>query len=194
MWMWITYWILSDSVPNNGKSIFRSLYLCKGNNDRKTFQVLWVSDFLFATKMLTLTLKQIHESIFTCNTKWFVIYSTPKCHIWRINTPSFKDYERLGYQQVLSNMLKYFNANLFKKVVKEDILCSFSGHNCILSLYCDMSPCFNVQKALYFSHTAYAEEPLFTLCLKPEPSLLWLVSWPALLWSINRLEMSRPLA
>ena len=26
------------------------------------------------------------------------------------------------------------------------------------------------------------------------PCLLWLVSWPALLWLINRLEMSRPLA
>ena len=35
---------------------------------------------------------------------------------------------------------------------------------------------------------------LFTLCLKPEPSLLWLVSYPALLWLVNRLEMSRPLA
>ena len=45
-----------------------------------------------------------------------------------------------------------------------------------------MSPCFNVQKALYFSHTACVAAPLFTLCLKPEPSLLWLVSWPALLW------------
>ena len=39
----------------------------------------------------------------------------------------------------------------------------------ILCLY--MSPCFNVQKALYFSHTACAAAPLFTLCLKPEPSL-----------------------
>ena len=32
-----------------------------------------------------------------------------------------------------------------------------------------------------------------TLCLKPEPSLLWLVSWPALLWLVNHLEMSRPM-
>jgi len=31
-----------------------------------------------------------------------------------------------------------------------------------------MSPCFNVQKALYFSHTACAAALLFTLCLKPE--------------------------
>jgi len=37
---------------------------------------------------------------------------------------------------------------------------------------CDMSPCFNVQKALYLSHTTCAAAPLFTLCLKPEPSLL----------------------
>ena len=63
---------------------------------------------------------------------------------------------------------------------------------CILSLYCDMSPCFHVLKALYFSHTACAAAPLFTLCLKPEPSLLWLVSWPALLWLVNHLEMSHP--
>ena len=54
-----------------------------------------------------------------------------------------------------------------------------------------MSPCFNVQKALYFSHTACAAAPLFTLCLKPQPSLHWLVSWQALLWLVNRLEMSR---
>ena len=53
-----------------------------------------------------------------------------------------------------------------------------------------MSPCFDVQKALHFSHTACAAAPLFTLCLKPEPSLLWLVSWPALLWLVNHLEMS----
>ena len=48
-----------------------------------------------------------------------------------------------------------------------------------------LSPCFDVQKDLYFSHTACAAAPLFTLCLKPESSLLWLV---------NREEMSRPLA
>ena len=55
-------------------------------------------------------------------------------------------------------------------------------------LYWDMFPCFNVQKALYFSHTACAAAPL------PEPSLLWLVSWPALLWLVNRLGMSRKCA
>ena len=70
----------------------------------------------------------------------------------------------------------------------------FQGHICILSLSCDMSPCFNVQKALYFSHTACAASPLFTLCLKSEPSLLWLVSWPAVSWLVNRLEMSRTVA
>ena len=31
---------------------------------------------------------------------------------------------------------------------------------------------FNIQKDLYCSHTACAAAPLFTLCLKPEPSLL----------------------
>jgi len=41
-----------------------------------------------------------------------------------------------------------------------------------LSLYCDMFTCFNVQKALYLSHTACAAAPLFTLCLKAERSLL----------------------
>ena len=45
-------------------------------------------------------------------------------------------------------------------------------HICMLCFYCDMSPCFNVQKGLYFSHTASAAAPLFTLCLKPEPSLI----------------------
>ena len=48
----------------------------------------------------------------------------------------------------------------------------FQVHICILILDWDMSPCFNVQKALYFSHNACAAAPLFTLCLKPEPSLL----------------------
>ena len=57
-----------------------------------------------------------------------------------------------------------------------------------------MSPCFNVQKALYFSHTPCAAAPLFTLCLKPETSLLRLFSWSALLGLVNCLEMSRPLA
>ena len=52
-------------------------------------------------------------------------------------------------------------------------------HICSLCLYCDIFPCLNVQKALYYFHTACAAAPLFTLCLKPEPSLLWLVSWPA---------------
>ena len=47
------------------------------------------------------------------------------------------------------------------------------------------------EKALYFACTAL---PLFTLCLKPEPSLLWLVSWADLFWLVNHLEMSRPLA
>ena len=70
----------------------------------------------------------------------------------------------------------------------------FQVHIYILNLYWDMSPGFLAQKALYFSHTACAAAPLFTLCLKPEPSLLWLVSWPALLRLVNRLEMSRPLA
>ena len=42
----------------------------------------------------------------------------------------------------------------------------------MLCLYWDISPCFSVQKALYFSRTACAAAPLFTLCLKPEPSLL----------------------
>ena len=67
-------------------------------------------------------------------------------------------------------------------------------HISFVCLYCDVLTCFNVQKALYFSHTACAAAPLFTLCLKPEPSLLWLVSWPALLWLVNRLEMSCSLA
>ena len=70
----------------------------------------------------------------------------------------------------------------------------FRFNICILCLYCDMFTRFNVQKPLYCSHTACAAASLFTLCLKPEPSLLWLVSWPALLWLVNRLEMSRPLA
>ena len=35
--------------------------------------------------------------------------------------------------------------------------------------------------AYYHVHTACASAPLFTLCLKPESSLLWLVSWPVLL-------------
>jgi len=42
----------------------------------------------------------------------------------------------------------------------------------ILCLYCDMYPCFFVQKGLYFSHTACAAGSLVTLRLKPEPSLL----------------------
>ena len=70
----------------------------------------------------------------------------------------------------------------------------FRLHICILCLYCDMFPCSNVQKALYLSHTACGAAPLFTLCLKPEPSLFWLASWSALLWLVNRSEMSRPLA
>ena len=54
--------------------------------------------------------------------------------------------------------------------------------------------CFNIQKCLYCSHTACAVAPLFTLCLKPEPNQLWLVSWLALLGLVNSLEMSLPSA
>ena len=65
------------------------------------------------------------------------------------------------------------------------IMTFFRFHCCMFCLYCDMFTCTNVQKGLYFSHTACAAAPLFTLCLKPEPSLLWLVSWPALLWLVS---------
>ena len=58
------------------------------------------------------------------------------------------------------------------KILKGPYGDHFQVHICMLLLYCDMSPGFNVQKALYFSHTACTAAPLFTLCLKPEPSLL----------------------
>ena len=63
---------------------------------------------------------------------------------------------------------------------------NFQVYIYILCLYCDMFPCFYVKKVMYLSHTSCAAAPIFTLCHKPEPSLLWLVSWPALLWSVNR--------
>ena len=68
--------------------------------------------------------------------------------------------------------------------LKGALSCSCSGS--YLCLYCDMFKYFNVQKALYISHTACAAVPIFTLCLKPEHRLLWLVSLLALLWLVNR--------
>ena len=54
--------------------------------------------------------------------------------------------------------------------------------------------CYSHNSCSQCAHTACAAAPIFTLCLKPEPSLLWLVSWPALLWLVDHLEMSRPLS
>ena len=68
------------------------------------------------------------------------------------------------------SMMYYFEWKSLKGALKA-LFRSFSGsYLYVVSLL--MSPCFNVQKALYFSHTACAAAPLFTLCLKPEPSLL----------------------
>ena len=56
------------------------------------------------------------------------------------------------------------------------LLWSFSGFIFVFCTSTVTFPCFNVQKGLYFSHTACAAAPLFTLGLKPDPS-----GWPALL-------------
>ena len=61
---------------------------------------------------------------------------------------------------------------IFVKTLRMTPYAHFQVHIRILCLYYDMCPCFNVQKALYFSHTACGAAPLFTLCLQPEPSLL----------------------
>ena len=75
------------------------------------------------------------------------------------------------------DFLKYTTLTLLWIVLKGHYYSDFQVHICILCVYSDMFTCFNIKKGLYFSHTACAAAPLFTLCLKPEPSLLWLVSW-----------------
>ena len=61
----------------------------------------------------------------------------------------------------------------YKKTIKSfkllNYYADFQAQMCMLCLYCDT---FNVQQALYFPHTACAAAPIFTLCLKPQASLL----------------------
>ena len=43
----------------------------------------------------------------------------------------------------------------------------------VIFVFCaSIGTCFNVQKALYLSHTASAASPLFTLCLKAQSALI----------------------
>ena len=92
--------------------------------------------------------------------------------------------EPMGYMLFNERMLEsYLHAKKFLKPNGEDIWGSwenilkrtYRAHSfkfILVFSVCDMSQCFNVQKALYFSHTVCAAAPHFTLCLKPEPSLL----------------------
>ena len=121
---------------------------------------------------------------FLCPT-WVLVlefYSPPLCP-----SPQSFIYFRVEEQQGI------FSARLERKLhiciyLKGPWFALLMVHICILCLYCDMS-----QKALYLSHTACAAAPHFTLRLKPEPSLLWLVSWTALLWfwDVQPLSLSR---
>ena len=87
-----------------------------------------------------------------------------------------------GFKHIII-MVIHFHNNLFWKLKSLALHCRLfllfiSRHTCQrghIMAHTDMLlkgpyTCFNVQKGL--SHTACAAEPLFTLCLKPEPSLL----------------------
>ena len=79
--------------------------------------------------------------------------------------------EGIIYQIKSYNIITFIFAKI-QDVLKRTYLAEVQVHIHILCLYWDMFPCFNVQKTLYFSHTACAAAPLFTLCLKPESALI----------------------
>ena len=64
-------------------------------------------------QLCALYTNQLADSLQRCMPKRKVHIS-----VGRRNTPTFKHYERLGYQQVFGYSVKYRNADLFKKVVE----------------------------------------------------------------------------